>query len=422
MHATTDPIEHLYVHVPFCAAKCNYCAFYSEAGSAAKMEDYVEAVVQELESFFRNPNAASGDAAYNDVEQSANSGCRPRALTRRVVEVALEPKTIFFGGGTPSLLPAALIRRLLESIAMILRRGAPGGRALPTASDATRWPSAPHEWTIECNPSTVSSEKAKLFREFGVNRISMGVQALDDELLEKLGRVHSVKAAIASYEKLRGAGFDNINLDLMFGLPGQTMGHWRKTLGEAIALQPEHLSTYCLILEEDTHFWSLLQKGLIKPDEELELAMYETAIETLAAAGYRQYEISNFAKPNRQCAHNIAYWEGKDYLGLGPSACSTVGDRRWQNAPDTDRYIAAMRQGERALAYEEPLTPELRAAERAAFGMRMNAGVPAELLKGRWDKEIAELLSAELVQWRNNRLQPTKRGILFADEVAAQFV
>ncbi len=388
MGIQSSKVEHLYVHVPFCAAKCDYCAFYSEAGSAAKMGDYVDAVLAEL------------------------GGVAPQ----------LAPRTIFFGGGTPSLLPAALMRRILEGIAMILGRGAVGDRALPTAFGRARSPRAPLEWTIECNPSTVSSEKAKLFREFGVNRISMGVQALDDELLKKLGRVHSVKAAIASYEKLREAGFDNLNLDLMFGLPGQTMAHWRKTLAEAIALQPEHLSTYCLILEEDTHFWSLLQKGLIKPDEELELAMYETAIETLAAAGYRQYEISNFAKPNRQCAHNIAYWEGKDYLGLGPSACSTVGGRRWQNAPDTDRYIEGVRSQKPVVSYEERITPELRAAERAAFGMRMNAGVPAELVRGRWDKEIAELLSAELVQWRNNRLQPTKRGILFADEIAAQFV
>ena len=391
MGIQSSKVEHLYVHVPFCAAKCNYCAFYSEAGSAAKMEDYVDAVLAELGSYCR----ASAPLA----EGPTTAGDAP-ALQR----IELAPRTIFFGGGTPSLLPAPLMRQVLEGLR----------RYLPLRGIT--------EWTIECNPSTVSSEKAKLFREFGVNRISMGVQALDDELLETLGRVHSVKAAIASYEKLRGAGFDNINLDLMFGLPGQTMGHWRKTLSEAIALQPQHLSTYCLILEEDTHFWSLLQKGLIKPDEELELAMYETAIETLTAAGYRQYEISNFAKPNRQCAHNIAYWEGRDYLGLGPSACSTVGNRRWQNAPDTDRYIAAMRQGKQALAYEEPLTPELRAAERAAFGMRMNAGVPAELVKGRWDKEIGELLSAELAQWRNNRLQPTKRGILFADDVAAQFV
>ncbi len=356
-----QPVEHLYVHVPFCAAKCHYCAFYSEAGNADKMAGYVDALLLELDRF------------------------APR----------LAPRTIFFGGGTPSLLPAALMQRILEAV----------GRARP--------PGAPLEWTIECNPSTVSTEKAKLFREFGVNRISMGVQALDDEMLDVIGRVHSVEAAVGSYRKLRDAGFDNINLDFMFGLPGQTMEHWRTTLRQAIELQPEHISTYCLILEEDTHFWSLLQQGRIKPDDDLELEMYQTGIDMLAAAGYRQYEISNFAKPGRECRHNIAYWEGKDYVGLGPSACSTVGDRRWQNSAQIENW---------AVAFEEPLPPELRAAECAAFGMRMNAGVPAELVRGRWDKQIAELLSAELVQWRDGRLQPTRRGILFADEIAAEFV
>jgi oxygen-independent coproporphyrinogen-3 oxidase len=384
MEIPAAKVEHLYVHVPFCAAKCHYCAFYSEAGSAAKMEGYVDAVVAELE--FVAANLIRG-------------GRQGRENVSR-----LQPKTIFFGGGTPSLLPAPLMRRILEAV----------GRVRP--------PGAPLEWTIECNPSTVSTEKANLFREFGVSRISMGVQALDDELLEIIGRIHSVKATVESYEKLRAAGFGNINLDLIFGLPGQTMEHWRRTLERVIELQPEHVSTYCLILEEDTPFWSLLQQGLIKPDDELELAMYQTGIETLAAAGYRQYEISNFAKPGRECAHNIAYWEGKDYIGLGPSACSTVGDRRWQNVPDTDRYIEGVRSQKSVVSFEETITPELRAAERAAFGMRMNAGVPAELVNGRWDKEIAELLSAELVQWRNGRLAPTPRGILFADEIAAQFV
>ena len=258
MRSPPNKVEHLYVHVPFCAAKCNYCAFYSESGSAAKMSDYVDAAVAELNSFV---GAAS----------------RPRLdLPGRDREVAptiydLQPTTIFFGGGTPSLLPTPLMRRVLEAVGNLCSRGVSRG---PTEAHASAT-DAPLEWTIECNPSTVSTEKANLFREFGVNRISMGVQSLDDDLLETLGRVHSVKAAVASYEKLRVAGFDNINLDLMFGLPGQTLEHWRNTLERAISLQPEHISTYCLIFEEDTHFWSLLQKGLIKPDEELELAMYE---------------------------------------------------------------------------------------------------------------------------------------------------
>ena len=405
MEIQTVKVEHLYVHVPFCAAKCNYCAFYSEAGSAGQMADYVEALRLELEGYCRASGPFAAISNQWQVERLPYKGFQPTAGGAPAPPAAeIAPKTIFFGGGTPSILPTPLMRRVLESI---------GERGF--CRDVA-------EWTIECNPSTVSTDKAMLFRDFGVNRISMGVQSLDDELLEKIGRVHSVSGAIQSYERLRQAGFENINLDLMFGLPGQTLEHWKRTLGKAIELQPEHVSTYCLILEEDTPFWSLLQEGLIKPDEELELAMYETGIETLTGAGYRQYEISNFAKPGRECAHNIAYWEAEDYIGLGPSACSTVGDKRWQNAPDTGRYIAAMRDGERALAYEEPLTPQLRAAERAAFGMRMNAGVPAELVRGRWDKQVAELLSADLVQWSHGRLQPTKRGILFADEVASYFV
>jgi oxygen-independent coproporphyrinogen-3 oxidase len=425
MNVAAANVEHLYVHVPFCAAKCHYCAFYSEAGSAAKMEDYVDAVLMELERF------------------------APQ----------LAPSTIFFGGGTPSLLPAVLMRRILEAVGNLCSRGVSRG---PTEAHASAT-DAPLEWTIECNPSTVSTEKAKLFREFGVNRISMGVQALDDELLDVIGRVHSVKAAVESYRKLRDAGFDNVNLDFMFGLPGQTMEHWRNTLERAIALQPEHISTYCLILEEDTEFWRLYSGAGVPlaiaspvggkpndanrsgwpttggesencrasapladvpplPNDDEQLAMYETGIEMLTAAGYRQYEISNFAKPSRECAHNIAYWEGKDYVGLGPSACSTVRDLRWQNVADVDGYVQAISHQLSAVSFEEAITTELRAAERAAFGMRMNAGVPAELVRGRWDKEIAELLSAELVQWRQGRLEPTKRGILFADEVAANFV
>lgn len=352
----TVPVEHLYVHVPFCALKCKYCAFYSEAGDAARMGDYVTGVLDELA---RSP--------------------------------AVRPRTIFVGGGTPSLLPLPHLQRLLEGI----------------RSDAVE------EWTVECNPATVSDEKARRMREVGVNRISLGVQALDDAMLAVIGRIHSCRQAVESYRRLRAAGVENINLDLMFGLPGQTPAHWAETLRRAIELEPDHISTYCLTLEEDTEFWRLFQQGHLKPNDEQERAMYETALDMLATAGYRQYEVSNFAQPGRQCRHNIAYWEGRDYLGLGPSACSTIGDRRWQNTADLTGWRRAA---------EERLTPELRAAERAAFGMRMTAGVPAAWLQGRWDKQIAALLAADLVQWRDGRLQPTRRGILFADEIAAEFV
>jgi oxygen-independent coproporphyrinogen-3 oxidase len=397
MQTTVSKVEHLYVHVPFCVAKCDYCAFYSRPGSAEQMNEYVNAVLVELERF------------------------APQLAT----------KTIFIGGGTPSVLPTPLMRQFFDGLR----------RYLPLKGIS--------EWTVECNPATVDREKARMMHDAGVNRISLGVQSLDDALLKAIGRVHSAKQAVATYELLRKSGFENINLDLMFGLPGQTVAQFAATLQRSIALQPEHVSTYCLTLEEDTEFWRLYtvdpvgaRHAVPLPDDNEQLAMYETAIETLEAAGYRQYEISNFAKPGRECAHNIAYWKVEDYIGLGPSACSTVGTRRWQNVADTDRYIAAMRTcvteaatGSRrrevgrdgssrraVICFEETVTPELRAAERAAFGMRMNAGVPAELVNGRWDKEIAGLLSAELVQWRNGRLTPTRRGILFADEVAAEFL
>ena len=403
MQTEAAKVEHLYVHVPFCVAKCAYCAFYSEAGSAAKMSDYVAAVLAELErSVAANLIRGSGEHGRENVSR-------------------LQPTTIFFGGGTPSILPAPLMRRLLEAV----------GRA--RSRDCG---SAPCEWTVEANPATVDREKARMMHDAGVNRISLGVQSFDDALLKALGRVHSSKQAVATYELLRKSGFENINLDLMFGLPGQTVAQFAATLQRSIALQPEHVSIYCLTLEEDTEFWLRFKSGCLSSNEEQNVAMYKLSIETLEAAGYHQYEVSNFAKPGRECAHNIAYWKVKDYIGIGPSACSTIGTRRWENVANTNRYIVAMKMAGRnqdrigagispyrgAISFEERLTPELRAAERAAFGMRMHAGVPADLIQGRWDKEIAELLSAELVQWRNGRLQPTRRGILFADEVASEFV
>lgn len=356
-------VEHLYLHVPFCAAKCRYCAFYSEPGHTEKMGAFVTAVLAEMQPW-------------------ANR---------------LALKTIFIGGGTPSILPASLLRQLCA--------GLPRNPALT-------------EWTVECNPATVSPEKLAVFREAGVNRISLGVQALDDALLQTLGRIHTAAAAVATYRDLRTTGFDNLNLDLMFGLPGQTLAQWRETLQRAIELQPEHFSTYCLSLEEDTEFWKLFQAGHLRPDADRERAMYEFAIGTLAAAGYRQYEVSNFAKPGRECRHNVAGWEGRDYLGLGPSACSTVADRRWQNLASIDRYVAR----DFAHEFDEQLTPELRTAERAAFGMRMTAGIPAELVRGRFDRQVAKLLSTGLARWQDGRLCPTRRGILFADEVATEFV
>jgi oxygen-independent coproporphyrinogen-3 oxidase len=364
-------IQHLYAHVPFCAAVCHYCAFYSESGRADAMGPYADAVCREIEM---------------------------RAEL-------LKPETIFFGGGTPSLLPIAHVSKILQKIR----------EKIPL--DALR------EWTFEANPATISAEKARLYREFGVNRISFGVQTFDENLLDAIGRVHSVPQILSSYEKIRAAGFENVNLDLMFGLPGQTLESWRDSLRRAIELQPEHISVYCLTLEEDTEFWAAFKKGLIVPNEETETAMYETAIELLESAGFRHYEIANFAKKGRECAHNIAYWTGKNYIGLGPSAFSTVENRRWQNVPDINRYIEAVQNGKSAVIFEEKLSPRTREAERAAFGLRMMDGVSAESVRrDEWQPRLRELIEAQLVCWRGDRLQLTQRGKRFADLVAETFV
>jgi oxygen-independent coproporphyrinogen-3 oxidase len=332
-------VEHLYIHVPFCAAKCRYCAFYSHPGTETEMADYVESIHRDL------------DAA-----------------------LPLQLRTIFIGGGTPSILPSAHWQRLL-----------------------TKLPRPTVEFSIECNPATVDAEKAALWQRSGVNRLSLGVQSFDDELLTVLGRIHTAAQAADTFHLLRDAGFDNLNLELMFGLPGQTMAQWRDTLDRALALVPEHISTYSLTLEEDTAFW-----GNVQLDDDLQWQMYEQLIATLTAAGYHHYEISNFAKPGRECAHNLAYWQGKDFLGLGPSAVSTVGLRRWTEGGD-----------------EEQLTEQTKRAERIAFGLRMLDGIPAELVK---DRDITQLLADDLVRWRGDRLQLTRRGLRYADTVAAEFV
>src|SRR4051812_35928523 len=237
------PISSLYVHVPFCAHKCEYCAFYSEASNGEVIQRYVGALCREFES----------------------------------VHADLKPHTVFFGGGTPSLLTLGQWRTVFDSMRRLNLLGAA-------------------EWTIECNPATVSLDKAKLWREFGVNRVSMGVQSLDEALLDRLGRIHSREMVFKSYDILRHAGFENINLDLMFAIPGQTMKIWQDTLGEAVALRSEHLSCYEVIYEEDTPLYAQLQAGEFSVDEELACAMYDELLSAADRGGFKQYEIANFAK------------------------------------------------------------------------------------------------------------------------------
>src|SRR5580704_10128062 len=287
------PITSLYIHVPFCAHKCEYCAFYSEASSGELINRYVAALVRELE----------------------------------LVGSDLKPRTIFFGGGTPSLLNLRQWESILRTMERLNLLGA-------------------EEFTIESNPATVSADKCKLLRDFGVNRVSMGVQSLDEKLLDRLGRIHSREMVFKSFDILRRAGFENINLDLMFAIPGQTMEIWRTTLTEAIAMQSEHLSSYEVIYEDDTPLYEQLKAGEFSVDENLACEMYEELISCATRNGFHQYEIANFAKgamnagkiPALACKHNVNYWRGGSFYGLGPSATGYVRGVRTKNWSNTQLY------------------------------------------------------------------------------------
>ncbi|XHR26975.1 MAG: radical SAM family heme chaperone HemW [Chthoniobacteraceae bacterium] len=365
------PIRHLYVHIPFCLKVCPYCSFYKETLDRDKMRRFLDALLAELD----------------------------QALSRD----ALRPRTIFFGGGTPSALSTSQLETLLT-----------GMRERLDLSELV-------EWTLEMNPATVSLEKARMLRALGVNRISMGVQSWEPELLKVLGRVHTAAQAERSYEILREAGFDNVNLDLMFAVPTQTRAQWAATLEKTIALGPEHLSAYCLSYEEDTAFYRRFQSGEYAQDKDWDADLFELTLDRLAAGGYEPYEISNHARPGRECLHNLAYWEGADYLGLGPSAFSTRGPDRWENVENVAAYCERVLSGKPAAEFRETLTPAIRLSERVAFGLRTSRGLDAALL-ATWQPKVDEYLEAGFFEPHGGKIRLTRKGKLVADSLAEAFV
>ncbi len=364
-------IRHLYVHIPFCPKICPYCSFYKEVSDRNKTPAFLDALLAEVDSL------------------------------RQRFEV--QPRTIFFGGGTPSALSTPQLDYLL--------------RGLKTRLDL----SALTEWTLEMNPATVSLEKAALLRGLGVNRISMGVQSWDPALLKTLGRVHDREQAERSYRILREAGFDNVNLDLIFGVPGQSMRQWRDTLRQTIEMGPQHISAYCLTYEEDTEYFRQLQIGSHRPDDEHDADLFDQTMADLVEAGYEQYEISNYARPGRECRHNLAYWLGDDYLGIGPSAFSTVGLERWQNQPDAAGYSEKIRRGDSAVSFHEALDPATKLAERIMFSLRTNRGVSRSEVAA-WPEEVATFTDRGLMESRDSRLVLTRRGRMVADHIAEAFI
>jgi oxygen-independent coproporphyrinogen-3 oxidase len=326
-----------------------------------------------------------------------------RDLDQQCASFALTPETIYFGGGTPTALTTSQLEFLLG-----------GFRDRLDLSSLA-------EWTIEANPGSVSERKAALLRNLGVTRVSLGIQSWDDELLKLLGREHNSLQAEQSFHILRAAGFSNINVDLMFGLPGQTIEQWKFTLEKTISLQPEHISAYCLTYEEDTEFFLRHSRGELLQNTDTDAAFFEMTMSILKDAGYDQYEISNYARPGFSSAHNRAYWLGKDYIGVGPSAFSTVGMNRWQNVCDYRTYADRVLSRQSPGGFSENLTNEMKRTERIALSLRTSDGVSASELKG-FAQEKNEFIALGLLRKSNGNFVLTRKGKELADSVAEAFL
>jgi oxygen-independent coproporphyrinogen III oxidase len=369
--AAVGPIRHIYVHIPFCARICPYCAFYKDLLDRSQTQRFCEAVLCELE------------------EKTSVFG--------------VVPKTIYLGGGTPTALSTSQLEYLLEGFRQRLDL------------------SALAEWTVEANPGSVSARKAALLCKLGVNRISLGVQSWNNALLKILGREHNAEQAEQSFHILREAGCSNINVDLMFGLPAQTVQQWQKTLEKTISLRPDHISAYCLTYEEDTEFFLRQSRGELKANPDTDADFFEVGISILEEAGYEHYEISNYARPSFSSVHNRAYWSGEDYLGVGPSAFSTVGTRRWQNLADYRAYADRTLLGQSPIAATEHLTTEMKRTERIALSLRTADGISAVELQ-RFARETDEFIMLGLLRESNGKLLLTQKGKSLADSVAAAFL
>ena len=387
----------LYIHIPFCRRKCLYCDFLSAPASDGEMDSYVNLLCREIK------------------EQSI------LYREHRVISV-------FLGGGTPSLLPAERIGEILKQI------------------QSCFWMAEDAEITIECNPGTMTAEKLKNYITYGINRISIGLQSTDDEELLRIGRIHDYAVFLETYRLAREAGFRNINVDLMAGLPGQSVASYRKTLERVTALEPEHISAYSLILEEGTELY-VNQSRYTFPTEEEDREMYRLTKEILAAAGLHRYEISNYAREGRECRHNKVYWQRGDYAGFGLGASSMAADIRWKNPDGREDYAACVKcmsgrtePVSRAFFAEmlrktgrlevQELTEAERMEEFMFLGLRLTAGIdPADFrrtfgtaVEAVYGEQIARLKAQGLLEQGGKGLRLTPWGIDVSNRVLAEFL
>lgn len=364
----------VYVHVPFCASTCDFCAFYQTQPTAPRVKSFLACIAQEM----------------------------------AMIEWTRPVNTVFWGGGTPGLLAAGDLAQLGALV-----RSHCGG--------------APAEWSVEMTPGSITPERLAALRDSGVTRISMGVQTFQPALLEALGRRHNRQAIFRAYERVRAAGFASVNIDMMFALPGQTEAEWTADLREALALAPDHLSTYCLTFEEDTALWVKLSQGRVKLDVEHEARLYESTWAQLAEAGYAQYEVSNFARPGHACQHNLNTWRMQEWIGFGPSAASQHDGWRGTNIADLDEWEQQVARGVRATEDRVALTPALLAEDALIFGLRMNEGVDVASWQARCPEApwaavnaLLDRLVAEGLAERDDRVRLTSHGRILADSVGAE--
>ena len=356
----------LYIHIPFCKSKCAYCDFYSLARGEARMDDYVSALAAAL-------RAAAPGASEHLVD------------------------SVYFGGGTPTYLGADRLAALLDVVTEQYR----------IAPDA--------EITTEANPESARDASAlRRLRGAGFNRISLGMQSADDAELRVVGRIHTAADVAAAVDAARAAGFDNLSLDLIYGLPAQTRERWLGNLDAALALRPEHLSCYGLKVEPGTPLWARRERAGL-PDDDAQAEMYLAAVALLEARGYAQYEISNFARPGRESRHNLKYWTLGEYLGFGPGAHSDFGGRRFAVARDLDAFLA----GRTVCSEDAAITPRERAAERVMLGLRTAEGLDAALLAGA-EGVLRQCEAHGLAALRGGRWRLTPRGFLVSNAVILQ--
>lgn len=397
------PAFSLYVHIPYCQSKCPYCDFNSYAAARWPEEEYTSAVVAELEHY------ASREEWHG----------RPVG-------------TIFFGGGTPSLFAPRSIERILEAA---FRLWSDGHRdAAARTGDCTRRAADSPEVTLEANPGTVTLEKLRALRSAGVNRISFGVQSFHAGHLSRLGRLHGTVEAVQAVNMAQRAGFTRINADLIFALPDQTLAEWREDLRLACSLGTDHLSVYNLTYEEGTAFHARRARGeLAELPEDAEIAMFRSAQQILGTAGYRQYEISNYARPGAECRHNLNYWRAGEYLGAGAGAHSFARTphpgRRWSNERNPARYIQRVRASGQARVTEEALSESQARGEYVFLGLRCTEGIDSRLFAARFGVELVEafphsetLRREGLLVVDGSRWRLSQRGLLVADSVFATYL